>query len=175
MQIDLHDGGQVLPDIRYHLIWVTRRRRAFLEGAILTRTVELLTEAAASMGVAVTRVVSGGDYLVVTIESPPELAPAMIVARLKRHSASALRREFGTLRTLPSIWTRRALVTTHEDFPQSRIRDFVERQPRNERRTATRPHDRAAMHGSGPSIEVLTLAPPGPIQIPEVPVIVDEG
>ena len=175
MQIDLRDGGQVLSDIRYHLIWVTRRRRAFLDGAILARTVELLTDAAASIGVEVTRVMSGGDYLVVTIEAPPELAPAMIVARLKRHSASALRREFGALRTLPSIWTRRSLVTTQDDFPQSRIRDFVERQPRNERRTAARPHERTSIFGGSPAIEMLTLAPPKPIEIPEVPIIVDEA
>ena len=175
MQSDVQDGGQVLSDIRYHLIWVTRRRRAFLEGAVLARTVDLLTDAAASIGVVVTRVVSGGDYLVVTIEAPPEIAPTMIVARLKRHSASALRREFGTLRTLPSIWTRRSLVTTHDEFPQSRIRDFVERQPRNERHTATRAYDRTAMYGTGPVIEMLTLAPPEPIEIPGVPVIVDEA
>lgn len=174
MQGEPDDGGQALADIRYHLIWVTRRRRAFLAGPILARTVELLGEAAEAMGIAVTRVVSGGDYLVVTIESPPELAPAMIVARLKRHSASALRREFPTLRTLPSIWTRRELVTSHDDFPQSRIRAFVERQPRNERRTAPRMTARSGARENAPAIEVLALAPPDPVEVPDVPAIIDE-
>lgn len=167
------EGGQTLGDIRYQLIWVTRRGRPFLEGALLTRTVELLWQAADAIGVRVTRVVSGGDYLVVTIEAPPDVAPAMIVARLKRHSASALRREFDPLRTLPSIWTRRALVTTHEDFPESRVRAFVYRQPRNERRPTKPVPTRVAAYAAGPEIEVVTLPRPEPGEL-RIGAIVDD-
>lgn len=128
-----------LANLRYYLIWATRRRRPFLKGPLLQRAAELMAEAATSLGVRVTRVSSGGDYVIVTVEAPPDLAPATIVARLKRHSASNLRREFTELHVLPSIWTRQFLATSRDDFPPEEIQRFVETQPRNERRRYPRP------------------------------------
>lgn len=168
------DSGQVLADIRYHLIWATRRRRPFLEGAILERTVELLAESAEAIGVSVVRVASGRDYLIVTVEALPELAPTMIVARLKRHSASALRREFRTLQALPSIWTRQARVTTREAYPDVRIRSFVERQPRNERRRMQRIDVQPAAPRDSSEIEVVLIAHHDPDEFTEVHLVIED-
>jgi putative transposase len=152
-----------IANLRYYLIWATRRRRPFLDGPLLQRAAELMVEAADSLGVRITRVSSGGDYVIVTVESPPDLAPATIVARLKRHSASFLRREFPELRVLPSIWTRQFLATSRDDFPPDEIQRFVETQPRNERRRYPRPGELAgAGHASEMTVEVLRLPGQGP-------------
>ncbi len=148
----------VSSDIRYHFVWVTRRRRQFLIGPILSRVVELLTEAADTLGVRVVEVGSGTDYLVVTVDSTTDLAPAMIVSRLKRHSASGLRRQFPDLARLPSIWTRQYLATTRDELSQGRVERFVRAQPRNERRRistfAPRDGDPAT---AGPFVETRQL------------------
>jgi putative transposase len=124
-------------DIRYHFVWATRRRRPFLNEPILSRATELLNEAADTLGVRITEVGAGVDYLVVTTDATTDLAPAMIVSRLKRHSASGLRRQFPELARLPSIWTRQYLATTRDELSPERIARFVRAQPRNERRRIT--------------------------------------
>ncbi len=121
-------------DLRYYLVWPTRRRKRFLHGALLERAEELFAEAARGIGARVVHVRSGEDYVVVTVDAPPHLAPATIAERLKRYSAGILRREFPELRRLPSVWTRRLLATTRDEFPQDRIERFVAEQPRDERR-----------------------------------------
>jgi putative transposase len=128
-----------LSHLRYQLLWASRRRRRFLEGEVLQRLAELMVEAADALGVKLTRIASGGDYVIVTVEAPPELAPVVIVRRLKRHAASRLRREFPELRALPSIWTRQFLATTRAEFPTDEVRGFVESQPRSERPKYQRP------------------------------------
>ena len=127
----------VSSDIRYHFVWATRRRRPFLNGPILSRATELLTEAADTLGVQIAEVGAGVDYLVVTTYATTDLAPAMIVSRLKRHSASGLRRQFLELARLPSIWTRQYLATTRDELSPERVARFVRAQPRNERRRIT--------------------------------------
>lgn len=154
-----------LANLRYYLIWATRRRRPFLEGELLKRAADLMIEAAEALGVRVTRVTSGGDYTIVTVEAPPDLAPATIVARLKRHSASHLRREFPELSTLPSIWTRQFLATSRDDFPPEEIQRFVETQPRNERRRYPRPGELAGGSASGSHAGVEILRLPGPVAL----------
>jgi REP-associated tyrosine transposase len=148
----------VSSDIRYHFVWVTRRRRQFLIGPILSRVVELLTEAADTLGVRVVEVGSGTDYLVVTVDSTTDLAPAMIVSRLKRHSASGLRRQFPDLARLPSIWTRQYLATTRDELNQDRVERFVRAQPRNERRRISAFVPRDGDPGTaGPFVETRQL------------------
>jgi putative transposase len=131
------DETDAVGDLRYYLVWPTRRRKRFLEGPLLTRAEELFAEAARGIGAQVVAARSGGDYVVVTVEAPPHLAPAVIAERLKRYSAGHLRREFPELARLPSVWTRRLLATTRADFPPDRIERFIAEQPRDERRRLT--------------------------------------
>lgn len=158
-------ANDALANLRYYLIWATRRRRPFLEGELLQRAADLMIEAAEALGVRVTRVTSGGDYVIVTVEAPPDLAPATIVARLKRHSASHLRREFPELRTLPSIWTRQFLATSRDDFPPEEIQRFVETQPRNERRRYPRPGELTDTPGDRTRVGVEILRLPSPLTL----------
>lgn len=149
-------------DLRYYLVWPTRRRRPFLDGAILARTGELLVEAAASLAVEVASIASGGDYVIVTVHAPPHLSPLTIVSHLKRHSAGALRREFPEFAKLPSVWTRQFLATTRDDYPPERIARFIESQPRSQRRRYPRPGElpAAAVDATGPrTVEVRRLPP----------------
>jgi len=136
----------VSSDIRYHFLWATRRRRPFLNGPILSRATKLLAEAAETLGVRIVEVGAGADYLVVTTDATTDLAPAMIVSRLKRHSASGLRRQFPELARSPSIWTRQYLATTRDELSQERIERFVRAQPRNERRRISTFVPRDSMH-----------------------------
>jgi len=121
-------------DVRYHFVWATRRRSPFLAGDVLDQATRLLNEAARPLGIRITDVGSGLDYLVVTVEATPDLAPSTIVARLKRYSASGLRQRFPALCRLPSIWTRRYFVSTTDVLDPARVEVFVRSQPRSERR-----------------------------------------
>jgi REP-associated tyrosine transposase len=163
--VRVESDWQRLSDIRYYLIWATRRRRAFLEGPVLDRASALFAEAAGLLDARVTEVASGGDYVIVTVDSPPDLSPALLVSHLKRHSAGRLRAEYPQLRSLPSIWTRRFFATTREDVGADRIAQFLKRQPRDERQRLPHPDDPglpARVSGEPGVVEIRRLPPLGP-------------
>ena len=160
--INPEPSEQRLSDIRYYLVWPTRRRRPLLDGPILERTVALLLEAAEALGVEVPTIASGGDYLIVTVHAPPHLSPLTIVSHLKRHSAGALRREFPEFARLPSVWTRQFLATTQGDYPPDLIAQFIENQPRSHRRRYPRPGEIPqgdTQRSGSAAIEVRRLPP----------------
>lgn len=85
--------------IRYHLVWIVKRREPLLvSDSIRRRLVELLSEIGKMYELPVEEIGVDGDHLHLFCQGLPRLAPAKVVEIFKSISARELRREFPELR-----------------------------------------------------------------------------
>src|SRR6476469_2297369 len=84
--------------LRYHLVWVVRRRRSVLTGQVDKRLTEVLRQSAAEMDLEILGLTIYPDHVHLQVLATPELAPSQIVYRFKLATAAALRSEFPELK-----------------------------------------------------------------------------
>ena len=89
--------------LKYHLIWVPRRRRKVLVGAVTDRLEELLREKAKELEVGIEHLAIQPDHLHMLVDAPPSLAVSQLVYRFKSYTSRVLRQDFGHLRKMPSM------------------------------------------------------------------------
>jgi putative transposase len=118
--------------LKYHLVWVPRRRRPVLVDGVEKRLSELLHEKAQLLNAHIDRMHIGPDYLHLLIDAPPELAVTQLVYRLKDYSAHALREEFPELHKMPSLWTTSYFATTLDEVSDEQIHDYIEEQSKRD-------------------------------------------
>ena len=118
--------------IKYHLIWIPRRRRKVLVGPIAGRLEQLLRKKAAELNVAVEHLAIHPDHLHLFVSAPPSLAVSQIVFRLKGSTSRVLRQEFPHLLRLPSLWTTAYFASTAGNVSQDTIRRYIEAQSKRD-------------------------------------------
>ena len=84
-----HRNGCVVL-IKYHLIWIPRRRRKVLVGAVADRLEQLLQAKCAELEIMIEHLAIQPDHLHLFIEAPPMLAPSQIAFRLKGYTSQAV-------------------------------------------------------------------------------------
>ena len=115
--------------LRLDVVWVTARKRLILRGALREALIGHLYEAATAQGCQVLRLVVRSNLCHLRLDCPPDIAPKILVHRLKQHSAKALNKTFGeAIRGAPSLWTSRYLIST-EPFEEEALRAFRDAQP----------------------------------------------
>jgi putative transposase len=112
--------------LRYHLVWVVRRRRPVLVGAAEERLKELLKATAAEMDLEVLGLKIHPDHVHLQVAATPELAPSQLVYRFKLATASVLRAEFPELKKLPSMWNGSYMVSSDKELAEEDIVRYVE-------------------------------------------------
>ena len=122
-----HNEGAVI-ELRYHLIWVPRRRRKVLSGDVAERLEALLREKAAELNVEIEHLAIQPDHLHLFVNAPPSLAVAQIVFRLKGYTSRILRKEFSHLKRMPSMWTTSYFASTAGKVSASTIERYIQAQ-----------------------------------------------
>ncbi|MEO8288186.1 MAG: IS200/IS605 family transposase [Chloroflexota bacterium] len=112
--------------LRYHLVWVVRRRRPVLVGLTAERLKELLQQSAAEMDLEIVGLTTYPDHVHLQVLATPELAPSQIVYRFKAATAAALRSEFPDLKKLPSMWNGSYMVSSDKELAQEDIDKYVQ-------------------------------------------------
>lgn len=120
-------NGAVLA-LRYHLIWVPRRRRKVLVGAVAERLDALLREKAAELEIEIEHLAIQSDHLHLFVNAPASLSVAQIVFRLKGYTARVLRKDFARLRTMPSMWTTSYFASTAGKVSAVTIERYIQAQ-----------------------------------------------
>ena len=120
-----YDDGR-LSLLRYHLVWVVRRRRPVLVGPTAERLDGLLRQSAAELDLEILGLAINPDHVHLQVAATPELAPSQIVYRLKAATAGALRSEFPDLRKLPSMWNGSYLVSSDKELAREDIDRYVQ-------------------------------------------------
>jgi putative transposase len=123
----LHRKGSVSL-VRYHLIWIPRRRRKVLVSHVADRLDTLLHEKAAELDLGVLRLAIQPDHLHLFVTAPPDIAPAQIAFRLKGYTSRVLRQEFPHLRRMPSMWTTSYFVSTAGNVSAQTIERYIQAQ-----------------------------------------------
>lgn len=114
--------------LKYHLIWVPRRRRKVLVGAVADRLEELLREKAEELEVGIEHLAIQPDHLHMFVDAPPSLAVSQLVYRFKGYTSRALRQGFPHLRKMPSMWTTAYFASTAGRVSATTIRKYIEAQ-----------------------------------------------
>lgn len=114
--------------IKYHFVWIVRRKRKVLVGAIDKRLKELINQAVAELNCRVIAVETCLDYVHLFLQSNTQVAPYQIMYKIKRVTAFALRKEFPQLMKLPSMWTRGYFCGTSGGVSPDTIKQYVENQ-----------------------------------------------
>lgn len=114
--------------INYHFVWIPRRRRPVLKGAIKQRLERLITEITQKLKIEVLAMEIMPDHVHLFVNCPPNLSPDQIMFRIKGYTARILRKEFPHLMKLPSMWTRSYFVSTAGNVSSETIRKYIEQQ-----------------------------------------------
>lgn len=122
-----HSKGSVT-SIRYHVIWIPRRRRKVLVGEAAKRLIVLLREKAAEIDVTIMHLVVEPDHIHLFLDCPQHIAISQIVFRLKGYTARILRKEFPHLRRMPSMWTTSYFASTARAVSEQTIAKYINSQ-----------------------------------------------
>ncbi|AFZ12955.1 transposase IS200-family protein [Crinalium epipsammum PCC 9333] len=114
--------------INYHFVWIVRRRRKVLIGAIDERLKELITQSVIEIDCEVIAVETHLDHVHLFIQANTLLAPYQIMHKVKGFTAFTLRKEFPELMRLPSMWTRSYFCGTAGAVSGDTIKRYVENQ-----------------------------------------------
>lgn len=122
-----HNKGGVV-SLNYHLIWVPRRRRRVLVGAVADRLEGLLREKAVELSVEIEQLAIQPDHLHMFVNAPPSLAVSQLVYRFKGHTSHVLRKDFPHLLKMPSMWTTAYFAATTGRVSEATIQRYIEAQ-----------------------------------------------
>lgn len=122
-----HNKGSVIM-LKYHLVWIPRRRRSVLVGAVAHRLEVLLREKAKELEVGIEHLAVCPDHLHMFINAPPSLAVSQIVYRFKGYTSRRLRQEFAHLKRMPSMWTTAYFASTAARISEATIHKYIEAQ-----------------------------------------------
>jgi len=114
--------------LKYHLIWIPRRRRSVLVGAVADRLGKLLYEKAEELNVGIERLAIRPNHLHMFVNAPSSLAVSQIVYRFKGYTSRHLRQEFAHLKKMPSMWTTAYFASTVARISEATIHKYIEAQ-----------------------------------------------
>jgi putative transposase len=115
--------------INYHFVWIPRRRRKVLIGAIAERLKELIYQTAQDLECKVLALEIMPDHVHLFLNCPPTFAPSDLMFRFKGRSARELRKEFpDPLMKMPSMWTRSYFCSTAGNVSSSTIEKYIANQ-----------------------------------------------
>lgn len=115
--------------INYHFVFCPRyRRKIFLDSKVEQKFKEIVYEVCESLKIKILALECDKDHAHMFLNSPPNLSPANIMARIKGVTSKKMRGEFPHLQHLPSLWTRSYFVSTAGNVSSETIKRYVENQ-----------------------------------------------
>lgn len=127
-------GSHCRYDIKYHIVWIPKYRRALLSGKIAERLKQILARIADEYSFNIIAIEVMPDHVHLLIEAPPKYAPSKIVGYLKGISSKMLRREF--LNEIKkhiwkenTLWARGYYIATVADGATTKIvKEYINNQ-----------------------------------------------
>lgn len=93
-QDNTRSGSHCRFNLKYHIVWITKYRRSFLDGKLADRLLEILSEIAADYDFHIIAMEVMPDHIHMLVEVPPKYAPAKVVQIFKGISSRRMRQEF---------------------------------------------------------------------------------
>jgi len=133
MPINYQTAAHTRYFIRYHVVWIVKRRREILtNNEIVKKLVDVLRQIGLQYEITIIEVGADKDHLHLFCETLPEKSPAWAIHKLKGISARMLRDEFSGLKQgylQGSLWgTGYYLATVGYQTNESAVRAYIRMQ-----------------------------------------------
>ena len=125
-QADYNTHNHVKFLVNYHFVFIPKRRRKVLTGAIATRVRQIFAELAIEKGWDILALEVAPDHIHLFISVKPTDTPHLIIKAFKGRSSRYLRQEFPELLKLPSLWTSSYFVSTAGNISSESVRKYIE-------------------------------------------------
>ena len=103
-----------MSSLQYEFVFCSRyARKLFLEPRLNQRFLEITTEVCQEQGFRLVFCETHDYWIHLKLEASPELSPCDILTKIRYRTSKVLRDEFEFIQHLPSLWTRKYLVSTH--------------------------------------------------------------
>lgn len=114
--------------IKYHFVWIPKRRKPVLVGDVAHRLREIFASVADDNGWTIVELAVQPDHIHLIIEATVREAPYQVVHAFKGRSSRLLRDEFPHLLKLPSLWTRAYFAASIGHVSQQTIERYIQGQ-----------------------------------------------
>lgn len=121
-------GRHAVYSIKYHLVWIPKRRKPVLVGDVAKRLREIFDSVATDNGWTIIELAVQPDHIHLFVEASVREAPYQIVHAFKGRSSRLLRKEFPHLLKLPSLWTRAYFAASIGHVSQHTIERYIREQ-----------------------------------------------
>jgi putative transposase len=124
-------GSHTVYDIKYHIVWITKYRKAVLRGEIGKRLRELIRQTCEAHEVYIEKGHIAADHVHLLLSVPPNIAVSDLVQRLKGRSSRKMLEEFGELRRQfwgQHLWARGYFVASSGNVTDEVIAQYIEMQ-----------------------------------------------
>jgi putative transposase len=111
--------------IVYHLIWVPRRRKAVLIGAVAQDCKALIERKCAEQGWTILELAIDPDHIHLFVRAWPTVSAAEIIQKCKGLTSHELRKRHPQLLKLPSLWTRSYFASTAGNVSSETIQRYI--------------------------------------------------
>lgn len=125
-QADYNTHNHVKFLVNYHFVFIPKRRRKVLTGAIATRIRQIFAELAIEKGWDILALEVAPDHVHLFVSVKPTDTPHLIIKAFKGRSSRYLRQEFPELLKLPSLWTSSYFVSTAGNISSESVRKYIE-------------------------------------------------
>ena len=114
--------------INYHFVFVPKRRKAVFVNDIAGRLQEIIFELVKEHGWKLIGLEVMPDHVHFFINAPTHESPAEIARWVKGRASHCLRKEFPSLKKLPSLWTPTYFVATTGQVSTEIVKKYIEAQ-----------------------------------------------
>jgi putative transposase len=94
---DYRKGSHTVYDLKYHVVWITKYRKAVLRGEIGIRLRELIRQTCEILDIYIEKGHIAPDHVHLLLSVPPQHAISDVIQRLKGRSSRMMLEEFGEL------------------------------------------------------------------------------
>lgn len=114
--------------IKYHFVWIAKRRKSVVVGDVAPRLREIFARVADDNGWTIIELAVQPDHIHLFVEATVREAPYQVVHAFKGRSSRLLRDEFPHLLKLPSLWTRAYFAASIGHVSEQTIERYIEEQ-----------------------------------------------
>ena len=124
-------GSHSVYDIKYHVVWTTKYRKAVLRGEVAKRVRELVRQTCATMDIYILSGHVAKDHVHLLLSVPPKVSVSELMQRLKGRSSRIMLQEFNELRRQfwgQHLWARGYFAASSGNVTDEVIQQYIESQ-----------------------------------------------
>jgi putative transposase len=118
-------------DLKYHLVWIPKYRKAMLSGEVGLRLRSLVREICRTLEIEIVEGSVSSDHVHVLLSCPPNLSPSKIMQAIKGKTSRKLLQEFKHLQKQywgRHLWARGYFVASSGNVTDEVIREYIRQQ-----------------------------------------------